>query len=289
MLAMRLMEQCPISMRVVKSQLSHSLGALAFLAEAGRGARVTDLAERLEAPKSSVQRLLHQLIDEGWVEQDSETEQYRLTFRVAALGQRYLQAVGMADATEAILSALARRTRELARLTIVDRDRLVWIGSAQGAPAGLMYQPAMGERIVSHATANGKAWLATLGDAQVEAIVAREGLGSRGTSATVGPKAHRTLAALRRDLAHIRSRGYATADEEAEPGVAAVAVAVRDPSTGRTIGTTSVAGPLVRMPGKRLADLAHDVGLAATELAQVWPSSPATRPGRSRTSPGAGA
>ena len=63
------MEQCPINMRVVKSQLSHSLGALALLAEAGRGARVTDLAERLEAPKSNVQRLLQQLIGGGWVEQ----------------------------------------------------------------------------------------------------------------------------------------------------------------------------------------------------------------------------
>src|SRR5262245_32713389 len=64
-----LMEQCPIIMRVVKSQLSHSLGALALLADSGRGARLTDIAEKLEAPKSSVQRLLMQLADEGWVEQ----------------------------------------------------------------------------------------------------------------------------------------------------------------------------------------------------------------------------
>ncbi len=121
-------------MRVVKSQLSHSLGALALLAEAGRGARLTDIAEKLEAPKSSVQRLLMQLADEGWVEQDEDTGYYRLTFRLAVLGQRSLQASGIADATQAILQALARQTRELARLTIVDGERLVWIGSAQGAP-----------------------------------------------------------------------------------------------------------------------------------------------------------
>lgn len=270
---MSLMEQCPIKMRVVKSQLSHSLGVLALLAEAGRGARVTVLAERLEAPKSSVQRLLQQLIDEGWVEQDADSGLYRLTFRIAALGQRYLQAVGMADASEAILMALARQTRELARLTIVDRDRLVWIGSAQGAPAGLMYQPPMDGRIISYATANGKAWLATLPDDEVEKIVAREGLGSRPARANTGPNAHKTLASLKRDLAAIRERGYATADEEAEPGVAALAVAIRDPKTGVAIGTTSVAGPLVRIPRRRHADLAREVMFAANELGRIWPAS----------------
>ena len=179
-------------MRVVKSQLSHSLAALAHLAEVGRGARLTDIAEKLDVPKSSMQRLLHQLGEEGWVEQDADTGHYRLTFRMSVLGQRYLQAVGIADATEAILTELARKTRELARLTIVDTDRLVWIGSAQGAPPGLMYQPATGGRIVSYATANGKAWLATLPDADVARIVSREGLGGKAVPRDVGPNAHRT-------------------------------------------------------------------------------------------------
>lgn len=284
------MEQCPINMRVVKSQLSHSLGALTLLAEAGRGARVTDLAERLEVPKSSVQRLLQHLIDEGWVEQDADNGLYRLTFRIAALGQRYLQAVGMADASEAILTALARRTRELARLTIVDRDRIVWIGSAQGAPAGLMYQPAMDGRIVSYATANGKAWLATLTNDEVEKIVSGDGLGSRSARAGTGPNAHKTLASLKRDLAAIRERGYATADEEAEPGVAALAVAVLDPRTGVAIGTTSVAGPLVRLTKRRHGELAREVRAAASELARIWPNhTGAVRPATARTARGVGA
>ena len=130
------MEQCPIIMRVVKSQLSHSLGVLALLADSGRGARLTDIATQLEQPKSSVQRLLQQLSDEGWVEQAVDTGQYRLTLRMAVLGQRYLQSIGIADATQGLLDGIARKTRELARLTIVDADSLVWIGSAQGSTTG---------------------------------------------------------------------------------------------------------------------------------------------------------
>ncbi len=269
------MEHCPINMRVVKSQLSHSLGLLGFLAEAGRGARLTDIADALAAPKSSAQRLLMQLADEGWVEQDPDTGHYRLTFRMAVLGQRYLQAVGIADATGAVLEVLARETRELARLTIVDGERLVWIGSAQGAAPGLMYQPAMGGRIVSYATANGKAWLATLDDATAARIAAADGLGAKVPPMDTGPKVLRTLQALKRDLAGVRSRGFAMADEEAEPGVAAIAIAVRDPATGRTLGTASIAGPIVRLPARRHSEIVKALRAAALEFARAWPNTPA--------------
>jgi DNA-binding IclR family transcriptional regulator len=263
------MEQCPITMRVVKSQLSHSLGALAFLAEAGRGARLTDIAERLAAPKSSVQRLL--LADEGWVEQDEATGHYRLSFRMAVLGQRHLQSIGIADATQAVLTELARTTRELARLTIVDGDRLVWIGSAQGAQPGLIYQPAMGGRIVSFATANGKAWLGTLSAADLERVVTRDGLGAKVVPRDVGPNAHRSLAALKRDLAAVRQRGFAMSDQEAEAGVAALAVAVMDPANGRALGTISIAGPIVRLPLQRQPELVRNLRAAAIELCRIWP------------------
>jgi IclR family transcriptional regulator, acetate operon repressor len=273
------MEQCPINMRVVKSQLSHSLGALALLAEAGRGARLTDIAERLAAPKSSVQRLLHQLAEEGWVEQDNDTGYYRLSFRMAVLGQRHLQSIGIADATEAVLTELARHTRELARLTIVDGDRLVWIGSAQGAQPGLMYQPAMGGRIVSFATANGKAWLATLSARDLERIATRDGLGAKAVPPDVGPNAHRSMASLRRDLATVSKQGFAISDQEAESGVAALAVAVLDPASDRALGTISIAGPIVRLPRERHAELVRNLKAAAVELSRIWPikrSQPAT-------------
>ena len=271
------MEQCPISMRVVKSQLSHSLSALAVLAEAGHGARLTDIAAQLDVPKSSMQRLLQQLSDEGWVEQDSDTGHYRLTFRMAVLGQRYLHTIGIVDATQAVLEVLASKTRELARLTIVDIDRLVWIGSAQGAPSGLMYQPAMGGRVVSYATANGKAWLSTLPDAESERIAKRDGIEARQPQGDVGPNAMRSFAALKRDLAKVRARGYALADEEAERGVAAIAVPVIDPISGRALGTTSIAGPLVRLPKERHDEIVGELLSAAREFAKVWPLKSTTK------------
>jgi len=263
------MERCTDSMRVVKPQITHLLALFEAMSDAARDHRLTDLASVLDAPKSSVQRLLDHLVREGWVEQDATTGQYRLTLRLAVLGQRYMQSAGIADATHGILERVARETGELVRLTVVDGEKLVWIGQAQGAPAGLLYQPSSGGRIVSFATANGKAWLATLDDETACAVALADGLGRK--QGNVGPRAVTTIDALRRYLAAVRRTGFATAIEEAEAGVAAIAVAIRDPATGRAMGTTSVAGPIVRMPAERRPLLAGLLDSAARELARVWP------------------
>ena len=258
-------------MRVVKSQISHCLDVLAELSDKSRGMRLTDLALALDEPKSSVQRLLGHLAGEGWVEQDAETGHYQLTLRLAVLGQRHLQAIGITDASRAILQHLARETRELVRLTIVDADRLVWIGSEQGAPPGLMYQPPMGHPIVSFATANGKAWLATLAEADASRIAIADGLGQKRARAATGPKALKSADALAKDLLQVGKRGYGLAIEEAEPGVTAVAVAIVDRISDATLGTVSVAGPSVRMGPERFAGIAKTLSAASRALAGVWP------------------
>ena len=194
--------------------------------------------------------------------------------RLAVLGQRYLQSAGIADAAQGILDRIAQRTQELVRLTVLDGGRLHWIGSAQGAPPGLRYEPSMSSPIVSYATANGKAWLATLDDDQAKAVATSEGLGRK----AVGPglRSIRTPAALLADLGRIRRRGYATAEEEAERGVAAIAVAIRG-SNGGTLGTISVAGPIVRITPDRAEDLARELRTGADALSFAWPT-PRGRP-----------
>ena len=254
-------------MRVVKSQLTYCLELMSVMSDRARGIRLTDLALHLDAPKSSTQRLLEHLAQDGWVEQDEETGQYRLTMRLAMLGQRYLQSAGIADPAQAILERLARQTKELARLTVVDRKQLAWIGSAQGAPPGLRYEPSMGGSIVSFATANGKAWLATFGDDEAIAIAMKDGLGKRARRVGLGPRSLKTADGLRADLHMVRKRGYAIADQEAEAGVAAIAVAIQKPHSHLTLGTTSIAGPVVRITPDRHAEIVGALRTSAADFA----------------------
>ena len=147
---------------------------------------------------------------------------------------------------------------------------LIWIAKAQGALSGLRYDPDMGQAVVLHATATGKAWLATLdegagGGSGQGARLRRARPGSAGPSCA-------TRATLRAELALTRERGYGTSIEEGEPGTCAVGCAIVDPQTRRAIGTVSVAGPVARLPPERLADIAPDVQATAAEIADLWPS-----------------
>jgi len=258
-------------MRVVKSQLSSCLDLLSVMASNAHGMRLTDLATNLGAPKSSTQRLLEHLAGEGWIEQDEATSQYRLTTRLAVLGHRYLESAGITNIAQGLLERLAARTGELARLTALDGKRLVWISSAQGAPRGLRYEPSMGTSIISYATANGKAWLATLPDDEALAIAARDGLGRKRKPLMTGPNAITSAAELIADLNLVRKRGYAISNEEAERGIAAVAVAIREPGRKSILGTTSVAGPVIRVTRDRHESIVRALQATASDLALSWP------------------
>jgi DNA-binding IclR family transcriptional regulator len=66
-------------------------------------------------------------------------------------------------------------------------------------------------------------------------------------------------------------RGYGVASNEAEPGVTAVAAAIRDDASGQSMGTVSIAGPSARMTDARIAELGALVVRSAAELARLWP------------------
>jgi len=255
-------------MRVVKGLLDRSLEALEFLAAEARWVRLSDIAARLDLPKGPAHRMLAQLSLLGWVEQDKSTGHYRLTLKLALLGQQYLHGTGLPGLVQPILDEVAGACRELVRLTVVQGEELAWLASSQGAAPGLMYQPAMTGRLVLHATANGKAWLATMSNEDAVRLALRGALGRGGR---LGPRAVKTVDALLKEVAATRKRGYGTAIEEAEPGVTALAVVIRSGTKGGVVGTMSIAGPVMRVTPPRYEELHQLLRRAADRLGVIWP------------------
>lgn len=256
---------------MVHSPVQRSLDLIELLADAPEGLALAGICARLKLPKSAAHRFLALLASRGYVRQDGQTQRYALSLKLPSLGFRFLAGTGWPDLAQPILDALAARTGELARLALVDGDTLTWVAKAQGAATGLRYDADAGRGVILHATATGKVWLAALPEERALALVAREGrLGTGG----LGPNAVGSLAALRRDLRATRRRGWGVAVEEGEPGVAAIAVAVRprnDPTLD-VCATLSVAGPLARLDASRRAELAREAQASAAELADAWPA-----------------
>ena len=252
------------------ASVDRCLDLVEALAARPDGVALGALAEALTLPKSAVHRLLQALAARGYVIQDAATQDYQLSLKLVALAFRHLDAGRLPDAAQGILDRLARESHEYCRIALVDSEGLAWAARAQGATQGLRYEPAMDGTVVLHATATGKAWLSTLADEQALAIVYRRGFA---TPPTFGPRVVKTGDELRAQLAETRSRGYALAIDEGEPGTVAIATTFRafQSPEAPVAGTLSIAGPRSRIDDGRVRVLAALLPPAAAELASVWP------------------
>ncbi|WP_277184273.1 IclR family transcriptional regulator [Caballeronia sp. BR00000012568055] len=256
-------------MRVVKGAVDRSLQAIELLAREARWMRMSDIAAELELEKGPAHRVLAQLCEQGWAEQDEQTSQYRLTLKLSLLGQRYLHGLGLPGLVQPILDEVAGQCHELVRLTVVNEGTLAWLAASQGAAPGLMYSPSMHSAIALHATSVGKAWLAAMSNDDAVAHALRGGLGKSNGPGT--SKAITSVDQLIPELERTRQRGYGLVVEEAEPGVVALAVTVTSLTDGVVVGTISIAGPVLRIPGERY-DAFHTLLKEASEkLGSVWP------------------
>jgi len=245
------------------SALDRAFAVLELLTAHPVGMPLNQIAQAVDIPKSAAHRLLASLVQRGYARQDVETARYLLTTRLVTLGFRYLAAAGVVDTVQPTLDRLAGETGELVRLGVIDGDRQTWVAKAQGARAGLKYDPDMGMEAPLASTASGHAWLACLSDEQAVELVARQGFPPSGAQ---GPNAPRTIEALLARIKAARARGYACVVESSAPGTAAMAAAVRHPVTGGVVGVVSVAGPSVRLTEERMRSLAPRMLDAAEEL-----------------------
>jgi len=155
-----------------------------------------------------------------------------------------------------------------AQEAVVDGTALVWIAHAQGASGGLVYQPTETTGTVPlFATASGKAWLSTLKVNDAVQHIAKQGGFSHADR--YGPNVIRSIEALLKELRKTARRGYGLAVNEAEPGVTAIAAAIRTGTDGATVGTVSIAGPTVRLSESRVREPALVVTQYATELSTL--------------------
>ncbi|MGR3911509.1 IclR family transcriptional regulator [Burkholderia sp. SR8] len=252
--------------------LERALAVLDLLAKNGGRMSLVTIADTLGIPRSGTHRLLAALVGEGFVRQDEEHGEYSLALKLVSLALTYLATSGVSDISQPILDRLADTSGELARLGVIERDRITFVGKAQGAKSGLRYDPDTGSSPPLHCTASGEAWLATLSDERAIELVSKQG--------GLGPKSHgerrapKTVQQLIKDLNAARRRGYGMAIETYEAGMSAIAAPVRNPVTGMVAGIVSLAGPRTRLSEDRLSELAPLVLRAASDMGAATLGSP---------------
>ncbi len=226
----------------VIQSVSHALDVLEQFTGSQDELGVTELSKRLKLHKNNVFRLLATLEARGYIEQNKQTENYRLGVRCLYLGQRYLSQLGLVRQARPVLRQLARESGETAMLVVFRNGQAVPIEASDGEqPVRVVAR--VGEPAPLHATAAGKIALA-FSDPSL-----RENLPDvlqGGTSRTITTKA-----ALFAQVEEAARLGYAQEVGEHIEDAASLAVPVRD-YTSSLVAALALWVPLHRFENERV-------------------------------------
>lgn len=227
--------------------LIRGLRIVESIAEQDQPIGVGELSRNLDLPKSTVQRLLRTLKQEGWAKtSDEPITRWQLSPRLLALGRRSAPSRTLRDAALPHLKALANRTSETIHFSVPDSDvRMVLIERVDSAHPVRTFNP-IGAGSSFHTSASGKAWLSMLPDAEIEAILARP-LEKTMPNSIVDPQQ------LLHQIFEARERGFAVNISENRAHVCAVGAAVPG-SSGRPEAAVSISMPDIRFEPARVPE-----------------------------------
>jgi DNA-binding IclR family transcriptional regulator len=237
---------------------------LELLAEAPRRLTHAELARELGVPKSSLHQLLQTLLASGWVEADERGTAYGIGLRALRVGAAYLDRNPVVQAGGAMLAHLQRQLDETVHLARLDGPEVVYLASRE-SQHHLRVMSRIGRRLPAHATALGKALLATYLDDEVDLLLPTKL--SALTSNTVTDRE-----ALYTELAETRLRGWSFERGQNTPGLGCFGVAVPGQHPARYAVSCSV--PFARLTEEHqhqivmaLIECADDLGHTAARLA----------------------
>ncbi len=199
--------------------LARGLDVLACFDAEHRAMSLSDVATATGLARPTARRLLLTLEELGFVR--SVAGAFTLTPRVLTLGTAYVASLGLWDIARPHLEALVGRTGQSSSMSQLDGSDIVYVARV-AVPRLIALRVDVGTRFPATQTSQGKVLLAALRPGELDAALAQP---SRSGLPPYAPRPREELVA---ELAQVRARGWALADEELAPGVRSVAAPVRD-------------------------------------------------------------
>jgi len=197
------------------------------------------ISERTGLHPSTAHRILNDLTFGRFVDRP-EAGSYRLGMRLLELGNLVKARLDVRDAAIVPMRELHRLTHQPVNLSMRQGDEIVYIERAFSERSGMQVVRAIGGRAPLHLTSVGKLFLAHDDPQRVRAYVTRTGLAGNTRNSITDP------ARLERELAAVRTNGYARDDEELELGVRCMAAGIFD-DQGRLVAGLSLSAPADRL------------------------------------------
>jgi IclR family acetate operon transcriptional repressor len=225
------------------------------------GRSLSDLARELGASKSTTLALARTLTGAGMLRDSRPGPRYNLGTALIRLGDITRSQLPLGDICRPVLSQLAELTKMTSRVAIYDQGYPVFIERVDG-PGSVRFHTPLGQREEPHASAAGKAMLATMPAEQARAICAEHGLKPR-TSRTITD-----IDLLIASLTTVRATGFAVDDEEDAEGIFCVGAAFFG-HDGKCAGAVSVTGIKSDLPTWKVQELGRSVRRSADQVSEL--------------------
>jgi IclR family pca regulon transcriptional regulator len=201
--------------------LARGLDVLTCFGPEHRTMSLSEVASATRLARPTARRLLLTLEELGFVHSSGGV--FELTPKVLSLGMAYIAALNLWDIAEPHLKALVARTGEPSTMSQLDGSDILYVAHV-AVPKIIALRVGVGTRFPAALTAQGKVLLAALTPDQLRSALAHP------SRSALPAHTDLPLDRLEQELAEVRDRGWALADEELTPGIRSVAVPVRDGS-----------------------------------------------------------
>lgn len=203
---------------------------------------LSDVARAIDLPRATARRALATLVELGYVEADGRL--FRLTPRILKLAVAYLSSDPVASVLQPICERISQQVDASCSVAVLDGEEAVMVARAvPSRPASLGL--GVGYRLPVFCSALGRALASALPDEWLDGYLARL-KPVRFTRQTVVAKAE-----IRHAILEVRSKGYALADQEAEPGIRSIAVPLRR-FDGKGVAALNIAAQAEQVTAKTM-------------------------------------
>ncbi len=237
--------------------LENAMDVLNLFTPERREIGVITAAELLGRPKSTISRWMSGMEVAGFLDRDDASGRYRISMRLAAVGEMARRASSLQQTAYASLKRITSAIGETSNLVVMAGGEGTNVEAVE-SPRPVAHMGAVGRRFPLHASAGGKALLAWRSEAEIRELL--PAALERRTANTITD-----MDRLLENLEGVRARGYSVNWREMEDDLVGIGAPVRD-HRGDVIAALSISAPVWRVSREHLDGLAHPIREEAAAL-----------------------
>ena len=221
---------------------------------------ITEANRKFKIPKSSVYAILQTLKSRGYVDKDA-SDRYFLTLKLFSLGSSLVDSLDLRSRVYPLLKELTEKAQITGHISVLDNGYAVYIEKVEVFGA-VRLTTWVGKRMHVHSTSMGKALLCHFSEEELDQFIEKHGL-QRMTDRTITNPLD-----FKKELARVRTSGYAVSNEENELGVRAVAAPIFD-HTGVPIAAVNLGGSTLQIKVEKFHSLGDIVRSYALKMSHT--------------------